>query len=320
MSDLFPVLLDALDDVGRVFDHGDTSRWSSELLATLLRLDLIRESSTGLYAPCLNCDGDHVEKVTRMETPEGMKFWIHCPLAMRIYVTEEMCRGWVVHPAGVAMAIASAIGIKAKPKEVSAGRLWRLGRTQWKQSTREVLLATRLDESDAPSIAAHVGPGGRAIVFVPRDPPDDRLWPGRVPAVVSLSRVAKLHRDGISLDVPAMMELVADADAAAEACSLMPIDPEVKKQVIRRQVKAEIKGHLEDDILIAAWKMHGSVRLAAAALTEQLDRTVTKDAVQRALKRAGGAKALREADDTPAVARNVASQSRDKGKSFIERR
>jgi len=239
---------------------------------------------------------------------------------MRVEVTADMCVGWQVDGDGLAKALSDAMDMKAKPKAMVPGRLWRLGRTPWKQTTREVVLATRLHEADAAAVAAHLGPGGRTIVFVPRDAPDDRIWPGHVPAVVALSRVATLTPQGIQLDVAAMTEIVADADALAEARSVLPVDPEVKKQVVRQQVRSEIKGHLEDDVLIAAWKMHGSVRKAASALTDQMGRTVTKDKVQAAITRAGGAKALRESDDSGSVARTVASQSRDRPKKVLERR
>ena len=319
--DVFHLLLDAIEDVGRVFDHAETSCWPGGELEMLRRLGLIREAAVGLYAPCPNCDDGHIEPVTvRSNTDGTSRFFIHCPESMRVEVTAEMCIGWDVDLDGLAKALSEAMGLKQRLKVLVPGRLWRLGRTPWRKSTREVVLAIRLRDTDAASITTHIGPGGRAIVFVPRHPPDERIWPSHVPAVVALSRVATLEPQGIHLDVGAIAELVTDADAAAEARSALPVDPAVKKQVVRQQAKAEIKGHLEDDVLIAAYKEFGSMRKAADALSDKLQRTITKDKVSRAVKRAGGVNAVREVDDSVSVVRTVASQSRDRGKKFIERR
>lgn len=320
-SELFLVLLDALDDVGRVFDHSETSCWPPGELETLKRLGLVRQATGGLHAPCPNCGEAHIEPVTIRQTAGGTpRYFIRCPESMRVEVTAEMCVGWQADGDGLAKALSDGMDLKSKPKAIRPGRLWRLGRTPWKQATREVMFATRLRDADAASIAAAIGPGGRAIVFVPGNAPDEHIWPGHVPAVVALSRVATLTPLGIELDVAAVSEIVNDADVLAEARSQFPVDPEVKKHVVRQQVKAEIKGQLEDDVLIAAWKMHGSVRKAASALTDQLARTVTKDKVQAAIKRAGGAKALRESDDSGSVARTVASQRGDRAEKVLQRR
>jgi len=93
----------------------------------------------------------------------------------------------------------------------------------------------------------------------------------------------------------------------------------VLKQMVRRQVKADKQSALEDDALIAAWRVHGSTRKAAKALTEAGHKT-SKDKVQSALSKVGGAKALLEGMDTPSVARSVASQRHGRGKKFLERR
>jgi len=320
-SDLFHVLLDAVDDVGRVFDHSETSCWPPGELEDLKELGLVRQTAGGLHAPCPNCDEAHIEPVTIRRTPESTpRYFIRCPESMRVEVTAEMCVGWQVDCDGLAKALSDALDLKSKPKAMVPGRLWRLGRTPWKQSTREVVMVTRLHETDAAAVAAHLGPGGRAIVFVPRDAPDERIWPGHVPAVVALSRVATLTPHGIQLDVAAISEIVTDADTLAEARSALPVDPEVKKQTVRRQVAAEMQSKEWDDILIAAYKQHGSYRKAASALTQQTGEPISKDKIQRAVERRGGLAEIMADSDSPSVARTVASQRRDRQKKVLQRR
>ncbi|QNN25106.1 hypothetical protein HED60_23455 [Planctomycetales bacterium ZRK34] len=316
--DVFPVLLNALDDVGRVFDHDDTSCWPPGELEALKQLGLVRQATGGLHAPCPNCHEAHVEPVTIRQSSDGTRrYFIRCPESMRVEVTAEMCIGWQVDGDGLAKAVSAAMDLKSAPKAVVPGRLWRLGRTPWKQATREVVLACRLDDADATSVTAHLGSGGRAIVFVPREAPDERIWPGHVPAVVALSRVATLTPHGIELDVATITEIVGDADVLAEERSALPVDPDVKKQTVRRQVTAQLQSKDWDDVLVAAYKQHGSYRKAADALTAQTGEPVSKDKVRRAVERRGGIAEVMADSDTASVARTVASQRRDRQKKVL---
>ncbi len=320
-NDLLHLILAAADDVSRVFDHAEIATWPAGSLEALCRLGLLRQAATGLHTPCPNCEDGHIEPVTIRPGAGGKRrYFIWCPESVRVEVTPEMCNGWEVNFDGLARAVASAMSLKGSPKPLVSGRLWALGRAPWKSATREMVLALRLRDADASAVIPHIAVGGRAIVFVPQHPPGDQVWSGRIPAVVALSRVATLGSEGLVLDVAAIGEIVADADAAAEARSLLPTDPEIKKQIIRQQVKAEIKTHLEDDVLVSAYLEFGSLRKAAAGLTERLGRPVTKDAIEDAVNRSGGVKALREDSDTDSVARTVASQRRDRPKKILERR
>lgn len=320
-NDLLRLLLAAADDVGRVFDYEEITTWPAGALEEFQDRGVLRHSTTDLHAPCPNCTDRHIEKVIIRPGPgQTQRYFIPCPESLRVEIQPEMCMGWEIDPEGLARAIAGAMSLKGTAKPVVPGRLWILGRTPWKKLTREVVLALRLHDADARVVANHIGAGGRAIVLVPAHPPDDRIWPGHIPAVVALSRVATVGTDGLDLDVATIFEIVSDADADAEAKSAVPVDPEIKKQVVRQQVKAEIKGQLNDDVLVAAYKAHGSVRKAARALTMQLNRAISKDQVQRAVERSGGVAAMAEDEDTPSVARSVASQSRDRGKKFLQRR
>lgn len=315
------LLLAAADDLGRTFDHRDLSEWPPGSLQVFQTLGVVRRSAGGLTASCPSCDDGHIEVVAERPGPDGQaRLYIYCPDQLRLEVTPEMCQGWEVNPDGLAACVAARLGLKGTPKPVVPNRLWRLGRISCDGTTREVAFAMRLGEADATSVVAHVGVGGRAIVVVPRLVPDDRIWPGRVPAVVPLDRVGELDGDKLVIDGVAFMEIVAEADAVAESKSLLPVDPQVKKQVVRRQLKAEIKGHLNDDVLIAARLTHGSTRKAASALTQQLGRPVSKDQVQRAIDRAGGLAAISELDDSNSVARTVASHSRDRAKKIEQYR
>lgn len=322
-NDLLGLILAAVDDEGRVFDHAEIATWPPGSLDEFCRRGLIRQGSGGLYAPCPNCTDGHIEPVTIRAGPgKTNRFYIWCPESMRIEVRPEMCNGWEVDPAGLAAAVAGALGLNGKPKPVVAERLWRLGRTPWppgSNRTREIVLARRMHDNDASAIAAHVGLGGRTVVLVPHHVPDERIWTGTVPPVISLAKVTTWNDGQLTLDAMAMVDVVETADRLAESAEAIALGP-TGKSMVRRQVKAEIKSLLTDDAYIAAYKKHGSYRKAADALTEQTGQKIGKDKVRRAVERHGGLAEVMPNEDSASVARTVASQGRDRARKIIERR
>jgi len=322
-NDLLGLILTAVDDEGRIFDHAEIAIWPPGSLDEFRRLGLIRQAANGLYAPCPNCADGHIEPVTIRAGPVATKrFYIWCPESMRVEVQPEMCNGWQVNPAGLAKAAATSMGLVGRPQVVVAARFWRLGRTSWPPGTRKtrpVVFARRMGDDDAATIAAHVGPGGRTIVVVPCLRPDERVWRGRIPAVIPLTEVMTWDDGQLVLDVMALVHAVETADHLAESSGAISLGSTGKKMV-RRQVKAEIKSLLTDDAYVAAYKEHGSYRKAADALTEQTGQKIGKDKVRRAVERRGGLAEIMPKEDSPSVSRTVASQRRDRAKKFIERR
>ena len=322
-NDLLRLVLAAADDVGRIFDHAEIATWPAGALKALCQMHLLRAAATGLHAPCPNCEDSHIEPVTiRPGAGDTKRFFIWCPQAMRVEVTSEMCNGWEADRAGLAAAVSAALGITQAPKAVMPERFWRLGRTPWPpgtSQTREVVLALRMRDQDAPAVAAHVGPGGRAIVLVPQHAPDERIWSDPAPAVVPLAEILALSDTGLTIDASAIVEIVRAADGRASKTDAVTLGATGKK-LVRRQVKAEIKSLLSDDAYLAAYKEHHSFRKAAEALTTQTGQPVSKDAVRRAVERHGGIAEVIPDDDSSSVARTVASQRRDRAEKFLKRR
>ncbi len=322
-NDLLRLILVAADDVGRVFDHADIAAWPAGAVDEFCHRQLIRQAAGGLHAHCPNCVDGHIEPVTIRAGPDGtQRFFIWCPESMRVEVRPQMCNGWEVNRTGLAAAFAAALGLRGTPRPVVPDRLCWLGRTKWppgSTQTREVLLAIRMRDPDAATIAAHVGSGGRAIVLVPHDAPDEQIWNHPAPAVVPLSDVLTLDASGLAVDVSAIVEMVRTADERCARADAAPLGSADKK-LVRRQLKAELKRHLTDDAYLAAYKEHHSFRKAAEALTQQTGQPISKDAVRRAVERHGGRAAVVDEDDSPSVARTVASQRRDRAEKILSRR
>lgn len=316
-DELLQVLLVAADDVGRVFDYAETRTWPPGGLTLFQELGLLRASAGGLMASCPNCIDSHTELVTVRKEPDGRRrLFIPCPESLRTEVTAEMCGGWQVDLEALANLIAKSIGLHSA-RSVVPGRLWRLGRLKWKDGTREVVFATRLTDDDAAQIVAHIGTHGRDIVLVPHHVPDDRLWPQRIPPVIALSQVARIEDDRITLDTMAIAEAVAETDRLNASAHAIGTD-RTGRRIIQRAVKQEIKSLVSDEAFVAAYQQHGSYREAAKVLSEQTETKVSKDMVWRAVQRHGGGATVVQTNDSPSVARTVASQPRDRGKKMLQ--
>lgn len=320
MTDPLNAIWTCLDAPEPVFPHAVVSLWPIAIREWLISNRILRETIAASHIACPCCHDGHMEEVLVAPGSTPTRHFIPCPESLRVQIDPGDLRRWALDVDALATVIAAALNLRGRPKAIAPGRLWRLGTTAWRDASREVLLARRLHADDRASVGAHVGREGRPIVLVPaRQPPQD-AWPGRPPACVLLEQIITFEDSGPAVDALLLHDLVSEADRLREQIEVVPLNPKAKKLTVRRQVKAEIKGHLNDDVLIAARLTHGSVRKAAKALTDQLGRPVTKDQIQRAIDRCGGLDAIAETDDSASVPRRVASQRRDRQKNFAERR
>lgn len=318
IDDLFAVILSAIGDPAAFFDYREIEDWPEDGGQAMASLGLLVAGTTAVVT-CPECDDGHAEPVEVFEDESGnRRMFIACPRFLRVEVTEEMTKGWRPNPAGLAHAVARALNPKRRARSVVEQRYWRVGSLKVSGQNRYVVLAVGLEAEDGRSVANHVGLGGRAIVLVPDTVPDERIWPGVVPAVVTLADVARVEDGRIMLDAEAILAAVDEADQAAEARSFVPTDPAVRKQVVEQMVGAVAKSQLTDDVLVEAYRTAGSVRKAADLLTEQLGRPISKDQVWKAVKCRGGPDEVMRSEDSASVSRRVASSSRDRAKKFSQ--
>lgn len=126
--------------------------------------------------------------------------------------------------------------------------------------------------------------------------------------MVVLAQVVSFDNGRLALDP---LEIVAAMDAAAAPLAEEPTTEQLKL-AIRQQIKAEQATILTDDAYVLAYRRCGSVREAAALLSRETGREVSKDKVHRAIRRAGGVGAVLEGQDSGSVRRRVVSQRRDR--------
>ena len=297
----------------------DSRRDSLVLTQRLVDVPWIREAEPATTVVCPECDTLHEEEPIVRPGPGGsIRLYIPCPEPLRVEIDPTQLERWFVDLPVLAEHIARSIGMSGRIKELRADRLWRLGRTRWQQSSRDVLLARGLHWPDGDDVIAQVERTTQPIVLVPGQLPDEALW-SRPVAIVLLSHVSQLSHDGLVVDHQHMFAAVADQHERPAEPAVGIITGKKQKLMIRRQVKAEIGSMLEDDALVVAYEQHGSYRKAAEALSEQTGQTVTKDRVYRAVQRRGGSRTVQSDTNSHSVRRTVASQRRD-GRKNIQNR
>ena len=318
LDDVLNLLLCAADDTDRVFDVFDVQQWPSGCLEMLCGLGILREASGGHLASCPACNGGHRERIEYSPSATGedrMHIW--CPESMRVEVTAEMCRGWEINPRGIAKVIAKTMDLNGNFTEIVPSRLWRLGRVQHGNTTREVLLGIGLHLQDAGSVTIHVGKKGRSVVIVPSIVPDDRVWLDVVPVVISLDQITSLGDVRLEIDGLAFMNMITEWDEYKNSRSLLPHDPKEQEKFLEQKIASGIKASEKDAIYIAAYLEFGSYRRAASGLTEQTGQRVTKGQIERAVIRAGGIDKCMRLEDSRSVSRSVPSETQDIKKKMM---
>ncbi len=300
---------------GTVRAHG-VARWPDGVRDRLREFGFVVTAGDSSRVLCPECR-THSEEVFACESARGTRLFISCPDHIRVQVAHEDRALWRVDHGSVVPALASTLRVTGKVSELSRQRCWRLGRTNLNGEHRDVLFARGLTWNDADTIRGAITSARKPIVFVPMDKPTERYWTGRVPPVIALDQVAVLTEAGIEIDPLEITAAIQDAETMT-AHESVHVSADQFALMIRRQIKAEHRTELTDAVYLAAYRQHGSVRKAAEYLSQQTGAEVTKDKVHQAVKRAGGAAEVLNAESSESVVRPVASQSRDKkGKPLI---
>ena len=287
-------------------------RWPKDVRERLTTAGLLRPAGTAEYIRCPACDRIHKGKPFDRKSATGeIRHFIRCPEVLRAEVTSEDMQQWAVDVGALVRALASALSLSGTCKDLASERVWRCGRTMWQATSRDILFARGLARQDASRFRRAITGAHRPIVFVGLELPSADFWQGRSYTVVALSQLSHLRDGQIELEHEAILAAVRETDAEATGDTTV-IDQNKLKVMIRQQIKAESKTELSDDILIAAYKQSGATRGAAVFLSQQTGQDVSKDQVHRAVKRAGGALAVLNSENSNSVVRSVASQRRDK--------
>lgn len=306
-------MLHAAEREGSRFTHAQVASWDAADLERFERLGILKRID-GSIADCPDCEIGHVGEIhVSIDGAGRQRRHLACPLDGRVEVSADSCSEWVVAPAALAGAVALAFGTTGKPRPVGHG-VWKLGRVTLDGASREMVLLLYASDAKSRELATHAGQSGRTILVVPVREPDMSHFDRFIPAVVPLATAAKCTANGLEVDAPFVIDLVRAADESTRIAREHGGESPRMARRLKRMIRAESKVQLTDDALVAAYVRSGSADKAAAALSTELGRKVSRDSIYRALDKAGGIEAVMRTQDSGSVMRVVASQPRDRAK------
>lgn len=316
MIDALQYFLPILESPDTLIGFDEVRRWPIGVLDQLFDLGLLAQAEDAQCIVCPEC-GDHTEELIADDGPDGqVRFLIECPAVWRLEVTPDCRHQWRPNFESFVRMMALSMQLTGKPTTLLHDRLWRVGRTNWSGQSRDVLFVRGLRWSDGVSVRQKISRSRKPILFSSTYAMPTEFWATLPPQLV-LREVASLDSD-FQLDVVELTACIEDANSRAAGESLQQVTREELTLMVRRQVKADRKTELTDEVYLQAYRQEGSVRNAADFLTRETGQAVSKDKIQRAIKRNGGASAVLESEDSNSIVRGVASHRRDrKGKNLI---
>lgn len=313
MHDWLRTLWLMLDRYCGGFASSSFEDWIDRDTLAILKESWLRETSPLKYVVCPDCLDHDEEPILREYPGVAPKWFIPCPESGRVQLRPDELQQWQFDLEAIARTIAGTLSLSGPISVEIPQKLWRLGRAPWQNRTREVWLLRNSTSLSRTDLKLALKSSRQAIVLTYGRVLPDPLWKTRSPAFVLLSRVSQWCDGKLSIDAMQLLEAVRDQDDMV--CESVPAETgRVSSRRIRRQVKEEIASMLTDEAMVAAYFQHGSVRLAAEALSIQTKSEISKDKVYRALKRSGVEIKAPANHNSCSVRRTVASQRCDNRK------
>lgn len=180
-----------------------TPKGSAESL--LLRLGLIRETDNSDTVTCDACDGGHEETVEFVQTTPSaaLRAYIYCPANGRVSVPLERLKRWTIDFNALAKSVAKNLSLTGEPEELSAARIWFLGKGTFAGRTLEVFLARGMTWGDAKDIldrTPRILSASFHIVLVSGIVPPLSTWKNEPLRVIPLSAIAAIENGKLALD------------------------------------------------------------------------------------------------------------------------
>ncbi|MFM8574255.1 MAG: hypothetical protein ACKOAU_21860 [Pirellula sp.] len=309
MTDALRFLLPLVDTESLLIRQEHTCRWPEDVLQRLLDAGFLQVTNDAATIRCPEC-GEHTEEVYCQESDAGPpRFYIHCPVTWRVEIAPDARRQWRVSVPNLVETVSQTMNLKGSPKELLAGRLWRMGRTLWNGTSRDVVFARGLLWNDSQQVRSAIARCSKPILITSRQLKTKIPW-RNAPLALSLDLIASML-DRFNLDVDEIIAILAERSDNPDKSAIEVPTAEDLKLLVRRQIKAEQKTELTDAVLVQAYLQEGSIRKAAEFLTSQTGHFISKDKVQRAVQRSGGIDSLVDGKDSNSIVRGVASQCRD---------
>jgi hypothetical protein len=127
----------------RTFCFDEVREWSRADFEHLVKLGILQEGPLAASVVCDACGKMHREDVLwepSVRDPLGKRAYIRCEEGP-VHVPELRLRQWVVDASMFARSLAAAMALSGTVEEISAGRVWKLGRRRLAGRFRDVFLS-----------------------------------------------------------------------------------------------------------------------------------------------------------------------------------
>ena len=258
MPDPLTVLWDRADARQAKFSGDEVLVLGEGVMEILSRWGLVHPIENAQSVPCDACAESHFEEVTYVESPpgSGVRAYLHCPEHGRVRVPLDRLRQWEVDFDGLATAVAQVLELAGDVEEITAGRLWLLGKATIAAESREIFLARGLtweDAHDAIGGNSRLNAARLAIVLVAGETPRDTVWSGDAPPVVALRGMVGLDGEGLTVDRGHIESLVPRGRKKAHAVRLVSFPTplgaswsDVRLILTENGLRVEVKGKPKD--------------------------------------------------------------------------
>ena len=185
------------------FDADDTRPWAPGARDALLKLGVIREIAPTDVVYCDGCIEGHTLHVDIRKYPSETVGVARCPDCGRVHVPPDRLRRWQLDFAGLARAVADALGTKGRVTQSTTSRMCSLGHMVHGGMRTQVLLARGLALPDAQAVVDETNELAAAeppVLLTTAHPPREINWPGRRPRLHALTDLLDIDDGKLCVD------------------------------------------------------------------------------------------------------------------------
>jgi hypothetical protein len=171
-----PLIWSLVDVADPILPGRIVAAWPAAAREYFVATGILQAAENTSWVLCPECF-EHEEEVIAIEGSGGeVRLMIPCPEVLRVEVRPELLQQWAISLSSLVSQIALSLQLTGKPLELTAGRLWRLGRTRWAGVKRDVVFARGLTWDDAAGIGSAIcrttrpSPASRPIATSSRTP------------------------------------------------------------------------------------------------------------------------------------------------------
>lgn len=224
----------------RTFYFDEVREWSREQFEHLVELGILQEGPLAASVVCDACGKMHREDVLwepSVRDPLGKRAYIRCEDEGPVHVPEFRLRQWVVDGSVIAKSLTAAMALSGTIEEVSAGRVWKLGRRRLAGRFRDVFLS--MDATDEHSRIAEVAARyltAKDGILLAGQPQLNSHGLDRL-TVFDVTEVVELDADGMTVDLNYIEDaLPRDRAIKEDKIRSLPIPEEITWQEITLEI------------------------------------------------------------------------------------